>query len=184
MSSFSLLRTSAPTIRAPTKLFGWPLSGKPLERWQPLRYLVETLLVHRINREVRAAEQARIVESANLDDDGRESWRTRYDMGAAFGAELASDRPFEITAHELFGRSLGIGESCYRHRNENVGRSTRDVLAFPAMALGFHHGFAFSDIAQRTAIATAFELHGILLLEPTNPESVSHPTVTLATVSR
>jgi hypothetical protein len=66
--------------------------------------------------------------------------------GAAFGAELASDRLFKIAATELFGRSLSIGESCYRHRNENVGRSTRDVLAFPAMTLGFQDGFAISDI--------------------------------------
>ena len=91
-------------------------------------------------------------------------------MGAAFGAELASNRLFEIAAAELFGRSLGVGEPCYRHRNENVRRSTRDVLAFPAMALGLHRGFAFSDIAQRTAIATALELHKILLLEPINPD--------------
>jgi hypothetical protein len=127
---------------------------------------MEALFVHGIDREIWTAEQAWIVECAYLDDDGRESWRTRYDMGAAFGAELASYRPLEIAADELFGRSLSIGESCYRHRNENVGRTTRDVLAFPAMALGFHHGFAFSDIAQRAAIATTFELHKILVLEP------------------
>jgi hypothetical protein len=128
--------------------------------------LVEALLVHGIDRQIWTAEQAWIVEGANLDDDGRESGWTRYDMSAAFGSELASDRPFEIAASELFWCSLCIGKSCYRHRNENVGRSTRDVLAFPAMALGFHRGFAFGDIAQLTAIATAFELHKILLLVP------------------
>ena len=122
------------------------------------------MLVHGIDREIWTAEQAWIVECANLDDDGRESRRTGYDMGAAVGAEFASDRPFEIAAGELFRRSLSIGECRDWHRNENVGRSTRDVLAFPAMALSFHHGFAFSDITQRTAIATAFELHKILPL--------------------
>jgi hypothetical protein len=108
--------------------------------------LVKALLVHGIDRQIWP-EQTWIVERANLDDDGRESWGTRYDMGAALGAELASDRPLEIAADKLFGGSLGIRESCYRHRNENVGRSARYVLAFAAMALGFHHGFAFSDTA-------------------------------------
>ena len=171
---------SAPTIRGPSKVVGSPLSGKPLERWQPLWNLMEALLVHGIDREIWTAEQAWIIECANLDDEGRESRRTGYDMGAAVGAEFASDRPFEIAAAKLFGRSLSVGESCYRHRNENVGRSTRDVLAFPAMALRFHHGFAFSGITQRTAIATAFEFHKILRLSPRILSQIRTSTIPFA----
>jgi hypothetical protein len=71
---------------------------------------------------------------------------------------------------------------------KTFGGSTRDVLAFPAMALGFHHGFAFSDKTQCTAIATALESHKILLLEPgiltgisfLNPESEHTKTILFA----
>jgi len=38
------------------------------------------------------------------------------------------------------------------------------VLALATMALPFHHGPAFRHVANRAAVATAFELLGILLI--------------------
>jgi len=127
---------------------------------------MEALFVDGIDRHLRAAKHSRIVERADLDHDGWESLRQGRDVGAAFRAELARDRPFEIGASELLGRSLGVGESCFWHRHEHIRRSASDVLAFPAMALGFHHGVTFSDVAQRMTITTAFQFHKILQFYP------------------
>ena len=81
---------------------------------------MERLLVDRVDRHLRAAEQRGIVERADLHDDGREL-RTRRQMGAAFGAELARDRLFEVGARELLGSALGVAEARQRHTMNMLG---------------------------------------------------------------
>jgi len=133
------------------------------------------LLVDSINRHLRTAKQAWIVERPDLNNNGGKSLRQGRDVSAAFSAKLARDRPFEISSRELLRRTLSVLESGFRHRDEDVRRSASDVLAFAAMALGFHHRVSLGDVAQRFTIATAFEFHGVLPLGPVNVISRSGP---------
>jgi len=135
------------------------LSREALERWHSFWNLMEALFIDSINRHIRATEQACVVERANFNNYGRKSLRSRCGMGAAFRAELSGYRPRKVTASELLGRPLGISESGYRHSHEYIRRSARDVLTFAAMALSFHHWLTLSDVAQRAAITTTFQLH-------------------------
>jgi hypothetical protein len=135
------------------------LSWKAFERRQSFWDLMEALFIDSINRHVRAAEKAHIVERADLYNYGRKSLRPRGRVSAAFSAELSSDRLWEVTARERLGRSLGVGESGYRHCHEYIRRTARDVLTFPAMALTFHRGLALGNVAQCAAITTTFQLH-------------------------
>src|SRR5215471_7454643 len=128
---------------------------------------MERLLVDRIDRHLRRAEQLGVVERADLDDQRPRHRRAGDQVGAALGAELARDRTLEIAALELLGRPLGVTETVSRHQQEHVGRAAGDVLAFAAMALRLHDGLAVDLIADLTAIAPASEFHGPL---PTTAE--------------
>src|ERR1700754_4447007 len=56
-------------------------------------------------------------------------------------------------------RKLAVAEAGERHQHEQVGRAAGNILAFAAMALRLQHRLALGDIAQRAAIASAFEFH-------------------------
>src|ERR1017187_1198051 len=115
---------------------------EPLEGLHAFRNAMEALLVHRIDRHVRTAEQTGTIERADLDDHRRKSLWTSYYVSAAIGAEFARDRILQIATGEFLRRTLGVGKPRYRHRDENVGRAAGDVLAFAAMALSLHHRLA------------------------------------------
>src|ERR1700688_3142449 len=83
-------------------------------------------------------------------------------MGAAFGAEFPRHRVLEIAAGKLLRRSLGVAEAVARHQQKHVGGAAGDILAFAAVALRLHHRLALGYIAHLSAIATAFEFHGVL----------------------
>jgi len=83
-------------------------------------------------------------------------------MRPAFGTELARYSAFKIAARKLLGRSFGIAEAAGRHQKKHVWRAASDILAFAAVALRFHHRLSLGQVAHLTAIATAFQLHGIL----------------------
>src|SRR5262245_13667491 len=120
---------------------------------------VEWLLVAGEDGHHRRAELPGIVERAGLEDEGGKSGPARADMGAAIGAEFARDRRFEIAARIGLWLAAGVAEAIGRHQHEHVGGTAGDVLAFAAMALALHEGFAFGLISQRAAIASAFEFH-------------------------
>src|SRR6266478_4791989 len=135
---------------------------QPLEARQALRDLVESLFVDGVDRHLRAAEQAGIVERADLQDHGRHNRRPRHQMRAAFGAKVPGHGAFKIAARKLFGRPRGIAEAIGRHQDKHVGRAAGDILALAAMALRLHHRLAFGHIAHLTAIASAFQFHDVL----------------------
>src|SRR5258707_6355250 len=64
---------------------------QPLEARQALGDLVESLFVDGVDRHLRAAEQAGIVERADLQDHGRQNRRPRPPIRAAFGAKVTRD---------------------------------------------------------------------------------------------
>src|SRR5690348_3160789 len=121
---------------------------------------MEGLFVDRVDGETRR-EDGRIVQRPHLDDDGGKTGRSRDDMRAAFRAELARDGTLEVAPRELRWLARGVFEAIRRHRNEHVWRTAGDVLAFATMALRLHHRIAFRRIAQRTTIASTFELHRV-----------------------
>src|ERR1019366_5671727 len=123
---------------------------------------MEALFIDGKDGHLGVAEQLRVVEGANLNDDRWKSRRTCYHMGAAVRAKLARDGPFDVAAGELLAGALGVTETHYGHRNKHIGRAARDVLAFAAMALGFHHRLTLRHVAQSATIATAFQFHKTL----------------------
>src|SRR5882724_807021 len=135
---------------------------QPLEARQAPRDLVESLFVDGVDRHLRAAEQAGIVERADLQDHGRHNRRPRHQMRAAFGAKVPRHGAFKIAAPKLFGRPRGIAEAVGRHQDKHVGRAAGDILALAAMALRLHHRLALGHIAHLAAIASAFQFHDVL----------------------
>src|SRR5580693_2157423 len=111
---------------------------QPLKTWHAFGDVMERLLVDGVDRDLRAAEQRGIVERADLDDHHAGHPRSGDHVGAAFGAEFARYRLFQIAAAELFRRSLGIFEAIAGQQHEHVGRAAGDILAFAAMALRLH----------------------------------------------
>src|SRR4029078_12842299 len=81
---------------------------------------------------------------------------------AALGAELARDRAGKIAARKPLGCALARVEAGRRDEQEHLRRAAGDVLALPAMALPFHDGLALRHIPHLPAIASAFQLHGLL----------------------
>ena len=81
--------------------------------------MVEGLLVDGIDRDLRAAEHAGIVEGADLDHDDRYP-RPVDEVRPAFGAKFACHRFLQIAAGKLLGRALGVFEAVGRHRHEEV----------------------------------------------------------------
>src|SRR4029077_20190841 len=139
---------------------------QPLEGRQAVGNLMERLLVDRVDRHLRAAEQAGIIWLADLQDHGVQARPPRQDVRAAFGAKFPRHRVVEIAALELLGRAFGVAEAVGRHQHEHVGRTARDVLALAAMTLRLQRGLALGDIAQRAAVTSAFQLHGVLPVLP------------------
>ena len=68
---------------------------------KPSGIMMESLLVDGVDRHLRAAEQAGIVERADFQDHGRQAGPPCDQMGAAFGAEFPRHRAFKIAAREL-----------------------------------------------------------------------------------
>src|SRR4029077_16506473 len=123
---------------------------------------MESLLVDGVDRHLRPAKKAWIVERADFQDDGGETRATREQMRAAFGAKFPCHRAFKIAAAKLLGRPGGVMEAIGRHEHEHVWRAAADKLAFTAVALRFECGLALGHIAHLAAIAPAFQLHGVL----------------------
>src|SRR6185312_15501904 len=115
-------------------------------------------------RHLRAAEQAGVVERADLEHHGGQARPPCDQMGTAFGAEFARHCAFEIAAGKFLRRALGVAEAVDRHQHEHVGRAAADILAFAAMTLRLEHRLAFGPITQRAAITSAFQSHAVLPL--------------------
>jgi hypothetical protein len=64
---------------------------------------MEGLLVDRVDRHLRGAEKARIIERPNFQNHCRKTRPPRHKMRAAFGAELACHGALEIRARKVFG---------------------------------------------------------------------------------
>src|SRR5260370_14845492 len=79
---------------------------QPFERRHALGHMVIGLLVDGVDRDLGAAEQAGIVERADLQNHGGQTRRPCDDMGAAFGAEFPCHRALQVAAFELLGSFL------------------------------------------------------------------------------
>ncbi len=121
---------------------------------------MEGLFVDGIDRHLRHAEQTRIVECADLQDDQRQTRSPRCQMGAVVAAELPRHRTIEIGTREFARFAGGVAKALRRHQHEHVGSAAADALAFAAMTLRLEPRFALRDVANFAAIAPAFEFHG------------------------
>src|SRR5690242_2339792 len=124
--------------------------------------MVEGLFVDGVDRHLCRSEQAGIIEGPDLYDHGGKSLWPRREVRSAFGAEFAGHRPFKVAPPELLGRVLGVLEACNRHGDEEVWRTTGDVLALATMTLRLHHRLALGEVAHLAAIAPARKFHGAL----------------------
>src|SRR6185503_1134227 len=107
-----------------------------LERRDALRHVVERLLVDREDHHLWSAEQARIIEGADLEEHGARHGRgPRQDVRAAVGAELARHRIGEVAPAERLGRAPDVREANFAHPHDDVRVATRDVLASSTVAL-------------------------------------------------
>jgi hypothetical protein len=61
---------------------------QPLERRQAVRDMMERLLVDRVDRHLRRAEQGGIIERPDLQDHGGQARTPRREVRATIGAEL------------------------------------------------------------------------------------------------
>jgi hypothetical protein len=123
---------------------------------------VEGLFVDRKNSHLGSTEKTGIVERAYFQNNGRQIWSPSNEMCATFRTEFSNHRLLKIVSRKLLGCSLGIAETTRRHEQKQLGTASADVLAFPAMTLRPQYGLALSDIANSTAIATAFKLCSLL----------------------
>src|SRR6516164_2891478 len=128
---------------------------QPLERRHALRHMVKRLLVTGVDRQLRR-EFCGIIERADLDHDHRRTRPGRH-MRTAFGTKFPRHGPFEVAAGKLLGRTLRVSEAISWYGEEHVGRATRDVLAFAAVALRLHDRLTLGRIAHRPAITSAFQ---------------------------
>ena len=120
----------------------------------------ERLRVDRIDRHLGAPNSAGSSRSRPSAPPAV-AWAARQDVRAAFGAELARHRVFKVAPLEMLRRTLGVAEAVGRHQHEYVRRAAGNVLAIAAVALCLQRRIAFGDVAQRAAIASAFELHSV-----------------------
>src|SRR3984957_13592412 len=123
---------------------------------------MESLLVDGVDRHLRSAKKAWIVERADFQDDGGEARAARDQMRTAFGAKFPRHRAIKIAARKLLGRRRSVTKAIGRHEHEHVWRAAADILAFAAVALRLEHRLALGHIAHLAAIAPAFQLHGVL----------------------
>ena len=130
-----------------------------LERRHAFRDHMEGLLVERVDRHLRSAVQARIVQRSDLQDHHRQVRPAGREMGAAILAEFARHRPIEIAAGEALGRAAHVAEALGRHQHEHVRRAAADVLAFAAVTLRFEARFAVGHVTHFPTIASALECH-------------------------
>jgi hypothetical protein len=136
----------------------------PLESGHPLGDLMERLLVDSKDRHLRRTEDARIIERSGLQDHSRQIGSQRRQVRPAFSAELSRHGLFQIAARKSLRLSFGIAKPAGRHDQKHVRCAAAYVLALATMALPLHHGPAFRHVANSAAVATAFELLGILLI--------------------
>lgn len=127
--------------------------------WQARGDDVEGLSIDGVNRHLRSAEQARIVERSDFEDDRIEARPSRGNVGAARLTEFARHRLFQIAAGEGFWRAADVAEPFGRQQHEHVRCAATDILTFPAVALRFQARFALRDVSDLSAIAAAFERH-------------------------
>src|SRR5262247_2862386 len=104
---------------------------------------MEGLFVDSKDRHLRCAEQTRIIERADLEDDERQARSSRCQMGPAFATKLTRHRAFEIRAREFARFAACVTKTLRCHEHEHVRPATADVLAFAAMALCLESRFAF-----------------------------------------
>src|ERR1700688_833160 len=74
---------------------------QPLEARQAVGDLMERLLVDGVDRHLRAAKKARIVERADFQDHRRQTRPARDQMRAAFAAKFPRHGAFKVAAREL-----------------------------------------------------------------------------------
>src|SRR5579862_8207194 len=127
---------------------------------------MERLLVDGVDRHLRAAKKARIVQRTDFQDHGGQTGPAREEVRAAFAAKFPRHGALEIAAGKLLGRPRRVTEAVGRHEHEHVRRAAADILAFAAVALRFEHRLALGHIAYLAAIAPAFQLHGLLPMSP------------------
>src|SRR5690349_8858018 len=126
---------------------------------QALREDVEGLPVDRVDRHLRSAEQARIIERSYFQNYRIEAWPPRGNVSAACVTEFARNRSFQIAARKGFRHAPDVAEPLRRHQHEHVGCAAADVLTFAAVALRAQARLAFGDVSNFSAIASAFEHH-------------------------
>src|SRR5262245_39593013 len=121
--------------------------------------MVEALLVDGEDHHHRPAEDARVVEGADLEQDGAgQTGRAGRDVRPALGAELARDRIRQVPALELLGRALGPLEAGLRHAHHDVWVPAGDVLALAAVTLTLEHRVTRRLVAKSSAVATALDI--------------------------
>jgi hypothetical protein len=122
--------------------------------------MVEALLVDGEDHHLRSTEDAGIIECADFDEhDVGQAGCPGHQVRAALTAELARHGIGKIAAAEGLGRTLDVGKARFGHADDDIGVSTRDVLAFSTMALALELNFARRLVTNRTAIAPAVDLH-------------------------
>src|SRR6266702_8841319 len=92
---------------------------QPLESRHSLRDLMEGLLVDGVDRHLRRAEQARVVERSDFQDHVGQAWPARGQVRAAFGTKLPRDRVLKIAAGKLLWRTLGVAKAIGRHQQKH-----------------------------------------------------------------
>src|SRR6516162_8414934 len=144
-------------------------SGNPkrlrLARRQTLECLqafgnnMEGLFVDGIDRHLRRAKQTRVIKRADFQDNQRQPWSSRCQMGPAFATKFARHGAFEIGTREFTRFAARVTKAQRLHEHEHVRRAAADILAFAAMALRLQARLALCHVANFTAIASAFEFH-------------------------
>jgi len=84
---------------------------------------VKRLFVDGVDRHLWRTVECWIVKRADLEVHRAQAGTPRDQVGAAFGAEFARDRAFNIAAGELPWRPLGEAEAVEGHQHEHVGRA-------------------------------------------------------------
>ena len=96
---------------------------------------VEGLPVDRVDRHLRRAEKARIIEGADFQHNRFQARPPGDNVSATCLAEFARHSAVQIATLELSWRPFGVPESLGRHQHEHVGSATADVLTLSAMTL-------------------------------------------------
>ena|SRR5271166_5579237 len=105
---------------------------------------MEALLVYRVDRHVRTAEQTGVIKSADLHDHRRKSWRARCDVRTAVGAEFACGRAFQIATGRFFPRSSR------RRVTEAISSLAGDTLAIKRRVAAICDSVSYPDREARS----------------------------------